>query len=285
MVTDNGANYKAAGKLLERRFPGLWWTPCAAHCINLIMEEIGSIKAFKLTISNARRITTFIYRHGRILDFVREMGQRDIVRAGATRFATSFLTLQSLYKSKDTLRHVFVSDNWNKSKLSKTLNGQKVESLVLSVSFWHGVEDCIRASQPLLVALRIVDGDQKPAMAEILHEMEHAQGLLSKAFENKTRLRVLLLSIIRRRWEDQMGTKLYGAALFLNQGKFFDIQRDNSDYASTLREDFNDVVEHMVSDRELRAVISDQVDEYENSRGSFARETLIDLRKKKRPRK
>lgn len=284
VISDNGANYKAAGHLLERRFPGLWWTPCAAHCINLMMEEIGGIKQFKKVIGNARRITTFIYRHGRILDFMREKtGQRELVRPGATRFATSFLTLQCLYNFKDCLRLLFISGDWTKSQLSKTLNGQKVESFVLSVAFWNGVYDCIVASKPLLYALRIVDGDEQPALPEILYVIEQAKDTISKVFKDRKRLEQKITGIIKRRWENQMGTKLYGAGLFLHPGKFFDIQRDNPDYATTLREDFNDVLEHMVSDRELRATISDQVDEYQNSRNSFARETLYDLRKKKRP--
>jgi hypothetical protein len=34
MVTDNAANYVAAGKLMEE-FPSIFWSPYAAHCINL----------------------------------------------------------------------------------------------------------------------------------------------------------------------------------------------------------------------------------------------------------
>ncbi|GJX57590.1 hypothetical protein Tco_0287487 [Tanacetum coccineum] len=43
VVTDNGANYVAAGKLLEVKRPNLYWTPCAAHCIDLMLEDIGKI--------------------------------------------------------------------------------------------------------------------------------------------------------------------------------------------------------------------------------------------------
>jgi hypothetical protein len=37
MVTDNAANYVAAGKLLMEEFPSIFWSPCAAYCINLIL--------------------------------------------------------------------------------------------------------------------------------------------------------------------------------------------------------------------------------------------------------
>jgi hypothetical protein len=37
MVTDNAANYVAAVKLLIEEFPSIFWSPCVAHCINLIL--------------------------------------------------------------------------------------------------------------------------------------------------------------------------------------------------------------------------------------------------------
>ena len=76
------------------RIPTLFWTPCAAHCIDLMLEEIGKIPEFNSYITKAKRVTTFIYRHGKLLDAMRDKtGGYDLVRPAATRFATSFLTL------------------------------------------------------------------------------------------------------------------------------------------------------------------------------------------------
>jgi hypothetical protein len=61
--------------------------------------DIGSLKEFNRPIARARRITTFIYRHGRILSLMREKIGAYLVRPGATRFAT-FLTLKSLHKHR-----------------------------------------------------------------------------------------------------------------------------------------------------------------------------------------
>ncbi|KAK1272530.1 hypothetical protein QJS04_geneDACA022308 [Acorus gramineus] len=41
IVTDNVANYKAACELVIERHPTIFWTPCVAHCIDLILEDIG----------------------------------------------------------------------------------------------------------------------------------------------------------------------------------------------------------------------------------------------------
>ncbi|XP_062229978.1 uncharacterized protein LOC133927517 [Phragmites australis] len=254
VVTDNGANYKVAGKLLMERFPTLFWTPCAAHCLDLMLEDVGKLKAFKKPISRARHVTTFIYRHGRLLSAMREkIGGRDLVRPAATRFVTTFLTLQSLHKHRDALRYLFTSNDWTSCKLAKTEAGKKVYDIVLSREFWNSVEDCLRASLPLIIVLRVVDGDERPAMPEVASLMNHAKERINAAFctENKRSLLNNILQIIEGHWDRQMDTPLYGAALFLNPGKFYAIQKENDEYVGHLRGCFNDVLARMVEDETL----------------------------------
>ncbi|CAM8937151.1 unnamed protein product [Rhodiola kirilowii] len=284
VVTDNGANFKAAGGKLCRRIPTLYWTPCAAHCLDLMIEDIAKLKDFNVSITHGRNITTFIYRHARLLSAMREMTLgRDIVRPGATRFATAFLTLQSLYKNRDALRKLFGSKEWFDSKLATTSAGRKVHDAVLSIRFWNNVEDCIRASQSLLVVLRIVDGDEIPAMAEICVAMDFAKKRIKDALDKKQRLSTKVLNIIERRWKSQMEVDLYGAALFLNPGKFFTIKENDYTYSSRLRIKFNNVLERMIVDTDLVMKISDQADQYENSRNSFGKILPTMSREKKSP--
>jgi len=37
VITDNVANYVSAGKMLMERHPTLFWTPCSAHCLDLLL--------------------------------------------------------------------------------------------------------------------------------------------------------------------------------------------------------------------------------------------------------
>jgi hypothetical protein len=271
VITDNGANYKAAGRILMERFPSLFWSPCAAHCLDLMLEDIGNLKEFKKPIVRARRVTTFIYRHGRILSLMREKtGGADLVRAAATRFATAFLTLKSLYKHKDPLKALFLSEEWNGNKLAKTAAGKEACDIVLSVEFWNKVEDCLRASAPLLIVLRVVDGDEKPAMPEVAALMKHAKEKikLSFAIDSKKSLLKRIIDIIEKRWMKQMDHPLYGAALYLNPGKLHPLIRDDDDATvGQLRGCFLDVLARMVDDEETRAKIDAQSLDYEALRG------------------
>jgi hypothetical protein len=87
IVTDNGANFKAVGKILMVRIPHLFWTPCAAHCLNLLLEDIGEIKEFNTAINWRKKVCKFLYKHGRILHVMRQKIGIDLVRPAVTRFA------------------------------------------------------------------------------------------------------------------------------------------------------------------------------------------------------
>ena len=41
IVTENKASFKASGHLLMEKRKYLFWSPCAAHCIDLILEDFG----------------------------------------------------------------------------------------------------------------------------------------------------------------------------------------------------------------------------------------------------
>jgi hypothetical protein len=84
-----------------KRIPHLFWTPCAANCLDLLLEDIGKIKEFSDYITMAKRVSRFLYKHGRFHSLMREKLGGDLVRPGITRFATSILTLASMQKHKN----------------------------------------------------------------------------------------------------------------------------------------------------------------------------------------
>ncbi|XP_039022455.1 uncharacterized protein LOC120154889 [Hibiscus syriacus] len=87
MVTDNAANYKAAGKLLCEKYPSVFWSPCVVHCINLIMKDIRELSHVDSLITLASRIIVFIYNHKWPLNWLRKRhGWTEIIRPGVTRF-------------------------------------------------------------------------------------------------------------------------------------------------------------------------------------------------------
>ncbi|KAL5559948.1 hypothetical protein UlMin_036159 [Ulmus minor] len=113
VVTDSALAYVKAGEMLMAKRNKLFWSLCAAHCLNLILRDIGDISIHKDTICKARKVTVYIYRHSWVLNLMRKHTKgRELIRPGATRFATSYLTLNSLEENKIGLRAMFGSEEW-----------------------------------------------------------------------------------------------------------------------------------------------------------------------------
>ncbi|XP_027173916.1 uncharacterized protein LOC113773468 [Coffea eugenioides] len=102
LITDNASNYKAVETLLNERYPIICWSPCAAHCINLILKDIGEMGTVKSLVSLASSVTVFVYNHKYVLNWLRKIdGWKEIIRPGETRFVTTFIALKNLHDRKD----------------------------------------------------------------------------------------------------------------------------------------------------------------------------------------
>ena len=72
VIIDNAANYVSAGRMLMERHPTLFWTPCAAHCLDLLLEDMGKLSFIKEAVHMARSIPKFIYNHAFVLSRMRK---------------------------------------------------------------------------------------------------------------------------------------------------------------------------------------------------------------------
>nr|XP_004513981.1 uncharacterized protein LOC101511956 [Cicer arietinum] len=187
VVTDNGSNYVLAGKLLTAKRPHLFWTPCAAHCLDLMLEDIGKIAKVKAVIRNGISLVGFIYDHTLALNIMRKnIGNVELVRHGVTRFATTFLTSQRLHKQKINLRKMFTSEEWLKSKATNDPKGKKATRIVLLTSFWNDIIYTLKVMGPLAQMLRLVDNEKKPAMGYIyMQQRSRPRRIFEKLSINK----------------------------------------------------------------------------------------------------
>ena len=109
IVTNNRSMFVKTWKVLMKKF-NLYWTPCVAHCIDLMFEDIGKRPNIANVICSDHKITNFIYNHGWLLSEMRKYCAGDIVRLGAKRFATNYIALKSLLKKRVDLNKLFMSD-------------------------------------------------------------------------------------------------------------------------------------------------------------------------------
>jgi hypothetical protein len=180
LVTDNEASYKAAGRLLMEKRRHIYWVPCAAHSIDLMMEDIGKDKHIAKLVSQAQMITTFIYGHNRILNIMRtHTGGRDLLRAGPTRFASNFISLESLAKFRhqlgQTINSVDYLQHVRTLRSDSRQTAREVAELIGSSRFWEKVHYYLKVIEPLVHVLRMVDGDEKNDMGFLYEAMDKAK--------------------------------------------------------------------------------------------------------------
>ena len=75
-----------------------------------MFEDIGKRESIFDLITNARKITDFIYNHGWFLATMRKVCGGDIMRPRAIRFAINYIALASLLKKRADLKKIFISD-------------------------------------------------------------------------------------------------------------------------------------------------------------------------------
>ena len=72
IVTDNAANYVAAGRLISQKHKHINWSPCAAHYLNLIFKDIGKMGHVAELVRRASKVTIFVYNHVALLSWLRK---------------------------------------------------------------------------------------------------------------------------------------------------------------------------------------------------------------------
>eukprot|EP00253_Pinus_taeda_P021780 PITA_21780 len=185
VITDNAANYVSSGKMLMERHCTLFWTLCATHCIDLLLEDMGKLSFIKEVVDMARSVPKFIYNHAFVLSLMRRFTRnKELRRPAITRFATNFITLQSLLRCQFELKQMFVSDEWYDCRYNRRQDGRVIAKMVYFDTFWQGVEEACSVSEPIVKVLRLVDGE-KPAIAYLYEAMDRAKEAIRSYYVNK----------------------------------------------------------------------------------------------------
>ncbi|CAI9267481.1 unnamed protein product [Lactuca saligna] len=217
IVTDNASNNMGAAKFLKEKRPTIFWTYCATHTLNLMLEGIGGLPRYKKILNHAKTLTVFIYDHHKTLAMMRHFTKkRDIVRPGVTRFASAFLTLQSLADKKAQLKQMFTSDEWESCRLSNTVKGKAAYDTVVNATFWTGVALCLKVFAPLVKVLRMVDADRKPSMGFVYGEIQNAKQEIINALGNNKKTYEPIMDIISKKMKGRLDTTLHLTAYLLN---------------------------------------------------------------------
>ncbi|KAF1888925.1 hypothetical protein Lal_00036638 [Lupinus albus] len=182
IVTDNAANYKATIELLMRKMMKLYWTPCVAHCIDLMLEDFEKkILIHKETIEHGKNVTTYIYSRTSLISLIHYHTKgTNLIRPADACFATSYLTLGCLVDNMQALIRMFTSNEWTSSQCAKTKDDKFIENVVIDKEFWNNIV----GAYPLIKVFRLVDSNEKPSMGFIYEAMDQTKEKIQIAFND-----------------------------------------------------------------------------------------------------
>ncbi|XP_038678831.1 uncharacterized protein LOC119980269 [Tripterygium wilfordii] len=274
VITNGEEEYILAGRRLNETFPGLYFAPCLARCLDLILEDFAKVDWISETIEKARSITKFVYNHSAVLNMVRRYTYgNDIVEPGVTRFATNFTTLKRLIDLKHNLQSMVTSQEWMDSPYSKKPEGLDMLDLISNQSFWSSCILITRLTYPLLRVMRMVSREKRPAMGYIYAGMYRAKETIKREFLKREDY-MRYWDIIDNWWE-QWRLPLHASGFYLNPKFFYSTE---ADMHHVITSGMLDCIERLVPDIKVQDKIMKEISSYKNSDGDFGRKMAIRAR-------
>lgn len=195
----------------------MFWTPCATYCIDRILEDFLKIKCVGDCMLNGQKITKFIYNSVWLLNLMKEFTQgQELLQPAATRYTSSFATLQSLLDQRNSLRRMFQSSKWISSRFSKSDEGKEVEKIVSNATFWKKVQYVSKSVDPVMQVAQKVDSGENLSMPYIYNDMYRAKLAIKSIHGDDERKYGPFWNVLDNHWNSLLYHPLYMAAYFLN---------------------------------------------------------------------
>lgn len=172
----DGGVPKRTRDALEERYPSIFVLLCAAHSLDLLLEDFYKKNAWvKGTIESLKDVVTFIKNHHKTLAMFRDLSKLDLLKPGETRFGSNFTMAESCIDVHDALEELVASKAWKKwvnrqKKRSKKDTAAEVKAIINNKEIWKDAKVLVKLSKPFVVTMKMADGDV-PAMGKIYKRM------------------------------------------------------------------------------------------------------------------
>eukprot|EP01018_Ginkgo_biloba_P031482 Gb_30430 [translate_table: standard] len=256
IVKDSASNCVGADKLITERFKITYWTPCAAHCPNLLLHDLGKLPWVNEAIRRGKSISNFVVNHRLTLSIYRKHAMKELLRPCDTRFATYYIMLKRVFEEKASLRLIVCSNEWDKSPLSKTSKGKLVEQIILSNNFWDSVVRVLNMCKPIVEMLHLVDGDT-PCMGLIYDGMDRCKDVIARVFNNVVDDYKLMWNMVDFKWK-MMHSPLHAATCYLDP-KMFGLKRNGD---KEVMSGLYATIEKLNQDKEVAKKVREQLRAY-----------------------
>ena len=268
MITDGAANCKAAGRLVELRYPHITWMPCVAHTCDLALEDIFGLDHFKSIHANTKELVAFITNHHSTLAAWREHApvipanatvkeaaelrrvySLQLIKPGETRFASAHMQLARVLEVKAKLQQFVVSERWAAAvggmKAADRARADEYKELILSRAYWATVQQAVSLCTPIYNLLRKADGEA-PMTGKVYRFCFDVSQHLQGDFGLPAAVIRQVRAIWKTRW-DQMDSPVHGAAYCLDP-QFWDDEGLGANGSDPCKDHLFDLFEKLLPD-------------------------------------
>lgn len=224
VLTDDADSYASVGKLLMDKYPSIFWSPCASHCITKMLEDFSKLEWVSTVLEEATTIREYICNNEWILNLVRKFTSgTELLRPKISRYVSKFLSLRFFVLQEENLKNMFSHTEWLASSASRHPDAQLIKSTMNAKQFWTSARETVSVSEPLMKILRIIDGDM-PAMGYLYEGIERAKISIKAYYNGIVERYSPIWDIIERRWNMHLYSPLHAAAAFLNPSIFYSLK-------------------------------------------------------------
>ena len=183
IVTDNAANYKAAGEIIESKHPHIFWTPCVVHGINLALKSICELaersghyqncKWILQILDDVQDIRNFIVNHNLALSIFTSHSDLTLLRVAETRFASHLIMARRFRKVYTALQKMVMDVKWRAYREEKNNvianKAREVKRCVVDDFWWDQLDYILAITEPIVGMLR--EGDKGVVVLHLIYDM------------------------------------------------------------------------------------------------------------------
>ena len=166
VYTDNAPVMTAASRHIFQSISYMYVQGCAAHCLDLLLEDWGKEEWVKKLVKKARIIFVFIKSHHASQAIFRRLSPDLSIRLPVeTRFATNFIMIDRLLQVRNALERMIIDDEWpilmsdlRRRSPTAYAKAASVRRFIRLDGFWDTCENFLYMVIPVVKALRMFDG-------------------------------------------------------------------------------------------------------------------------------
>lgn len=281
VITDSASNCKGSWPIITAACPHVTCGPCAAHCLDLLLEDLQKIDWIKKHFKEGRETVNFITSHHKSLALFRQHSQLQLLKPNDTRFCTEFVSHSRLLEVKDSLQETVVDKiykTWLQNKCYR-LTGIEITARILDESWWKTAGVLVQLCKPIVALLRLVDGGvANPAIGKVYFRMFEIVQHVSATADVTEQDRHMITGFVNDRWK-MLHTDMHSAGFVLDPEYNFEgyAQSTNEEVMTGL---CNILEKFYPENVDKQGVALQQLGQFRRGNGIFSRDMVKNAAKK-----